>query len=409
MLFIITNPVRADCVNSDCLSTYLNSNDRQDLQSKMEPPPTTNRFETNYKKVLLFVVIGLWIVVDLISARLIPLRTAACREISDYIHHALKTNCSCYEFQGPYQYGFYTNSLGLRDRAVREVPIYSEQYRILFLGDSFVEGFHLDYDETFIGHMDSMLRGDGWEIETLNGGVVSYSPKLYYLQLKRLVDLGLKLDEIIVFIDISDIQDEIVYEEFRPGAPLGWSLRLANMLERNTLSGRLIVPYFDEWLTEGMMMPALTNSPDSKRYWNGIKEYNQVRSKWTYDSETYELWGKRGLELASKNMDKLYEICRLHGLRLTVVVYPWPDQIEHRQRQCVQSDFWKSFTSERNIAFLDLFPLFINSAEPQDVIDRYFIPDDSHWNEEGHRLVADALFQYVTSGHRVKDFAPRVR
>ena len=85
------------------------------------------------------------------------------------------------------------------------------------------------------------------------------------------------------------------------------------------------------------------------------------------------------------------------GIRLTVVVYPWPDQIEHRQRQCLQSVFWKSFAFERNIAFLDLFPLFINNADPEVVIDNYFIPGDPHWNRKGHRLVADALFQYLTS------------
>jgi hypothetical protein len=87
------------------------------------------------------------------------------------------------------------------------------------MGDSFVEGIGLDYDETFIGILDTMLKGSGREIETLNGGVLSYSPKLYYLKVEGLVDSGLKVDHVIVFIDISDVQDEIVHERFRPGVP----------------------------------------------------------------------------------------------------------------------------------------------------------------------------------------------
>ena len=104
------------------------------------------------------------------------------------------------------------------------------------MGDSFVEGLGLDYDETFVGLVDSMLREGERAIETLNAGVVSYSPKLYYLKLKGLVDSGLKIDQAIVFVDISDIQDEIVYEQFRPRVPVDWAIRLANIFERNTLS-----------------------------------------------------------------------------------------------------------------------------------------------------------------------------
>jgi hypothetical protein len=64
----------------------------------------------------------------------------------------------------------------------------------------------------------------------------------------------------------------------------------------------------------------------------------------------------------------------------------------------MQSVYWKTFCCERNIGFLDLLPLFYDNTDPHGVIERYFIPGDHQWNERGHRLVADALFHYLTSG-----------
>ena len=44
---------------------------------------------------------------------------------------------------------------------------------------------------------------------------------------------------------------------------------------------------------------------------------------------------------------------------------------------------------KRSILFIDLFPDFIPiGQDPKEVIRKYFIPGDLHWNEEGHRLVA---------------------
>jgi hypothetical protein len=155
----------------------------------------------------------------------------------------------------------------------------------------------------------------------------------------------------------------------------------------------VLVPYVSKWLNDEIKPSRSGDSSDSGIHWKSAAQYEEERPAWTYNSQIYKRWGKKGLELASKNMDKLYTFCSRRGIGLTVAVYPWPDQIDHRQRKCLQSNFWESFTFERKIEFLDLFPLFINSAEPQTVIDSYFVPGDHHWNKSGHRLVADALFQ----------------
>ena len=50
--------------------------------------------------------------------------------------------------------------------------------------------------------------------EVLNAGVGSYSPIIYWRKIKYLIeDVGLRFDEVVVYIDISDAQDEASYYE----------------------------------------------------------------------------------------------------------------------------------------------------------------------------------------------------
>jgi hypothetical protein len=76
------------------------------MSSKTEPSTIEGRFEAESKKVFLVAAIGIWIVVDLVSAQLVPIGTATCRKISNKYHHAVRTSCSCYERYGPYRYPF---------------------------------------------------------------------------------------------------------------------------------------------------------------------------------------------------------------------------------------------------------------------------------------------------------------
>ena len=43
-----------------------------------------------------------------------------------------------------------------------------------------------------------------------------------------------------------------------------------------------------------------------------------------------------------------------------------------------------------NAQFISLFPVFVNKELAGQVIAKYYWKNDAHWNEEGHRLVAEA-------------------
>ena len=52
-----------------------------------------------------------------------------------------------------------------------------------------------------------------------------------------------------------------------------------------------------------------------------------------------------------------------------------------------------NFSGSSNAQFISLFPVFVNKEPADQVIAKYYWKNDAHWNEEGHRLVADALLQ----------------
>lgn len=112
-------------------------------------------------------------------------------------HHDLKSKASVYlktTMWGKRRYSIFTDSLGFKSKSVKETPLVSNNYRILFIGDSFTEGVGMNFEESFVGIIADKLLGEN--IEVLNAGAATYSPIIYWRKIKYLVEeLGLKFDE----------------------------------------------------------------------------------------------------------------------------------------------------------------------------------------------------------------------
>ena len=167
---------------------------------------------------IVILVIAFFLIVDATSgALLIPSDPAGFRTPHHYYHHSLAPNRAQRTIWEDRVIPEYTNSLGFLDGSVRTVPLASEQRRVLLMGDSITEGYGVPFDQSFAGVLADQLGAEG--VEVLNAAVLSYSPKLYYLKTKYLIEeVGLDFDALYVFIDISDVQDEFLYEAFEPRA-----------------------------------------------------------------------------------------------------------------------------------------------------------------------------------------------
>lgn len=342
----------------------------------------------------------------------IPKDYNSFRKPHEYYHHTLEPNKAVMAKWGETVYPLFTNSLGFRDFRKREVPLKSEKKRILIMGDSHTEAVGVPFEKSFTGTLIAL--SDTTKVEILNAAAVSYSPKLYYLKAKYLVqNIGLKIDELFVFIDISDIQNEIAYKDYEPKA-LNFdrkiSYRFTKFLERKSITyysvtaiskakkrkefykktrnyfkGRvdnqteLYATFFDEMDNEELL-----NNPDFHEvgYWLGDPKYMQ-------------LWGKEGLELGAENMLKLAELCKTYNIKMTISVHPWIPQIINKDLNPTYVQFWQKFAETFQVGFMNLFPLFINDENPDIIVEKYYIHNDNHWNENGHQMVGRALSPYI--------------
>lgn len=347
------------------------------------------------------------ILLDLILA---PFFAERIPNIKDtHYHHGLEANYRGTVTWGTKKYTFHTNSLGFKDKNNRAVKLKNHKYRIIFIGDSFTEGVGFPYDETFVGLIDQQLNNSDYEI--LNAGVSSYSPKLYYLKIKYLIEnVGLKFDELYVYFDISDVEDEIEYESFQPSDSyiLSFLNRLNFLLKRYSFTGnvaiREIIKIKRDWLLKNIGTVAIPKpnngeikqSATNELLWENQDDYLKYRGAWTYDENTFKKWGKKGCALAIENMDKLSRLCQQHNIKLTIAVYPWPAEILRNNFNSINVSLWKDFCHKREITLLNCYPYFFTGEQAKNIVEKYYVTGDVHFNLDGHKLMAKAWLDHFT-------------
>jgi len=330
-----------------------------------------------------------------------------------YFHHGLQADQDTWAVWGSSLYPFKTNSLGMVDSAVYDVKLKTDKERLLILGDSHSEGVGVSYNKTFSGILSKRLEKD---IEILNASCISYSPKIEYLKAKYLFEEGFKVDHIFVFIDISDMQNELVYEHFEPRKK-SWEheafyksklffkrhssiyylassiivsnqtkqfFKKANLFNQQGLMGTpanvidLYASFFD-----GFNDKVLLSNPQ----FHGVGEW--------YDNDRFGELADLGIGLGQQNILRLKELCDSKNVKLTISIHPWQYQILKGNVHDYYVNKWESFAEANGIDFINLFPLFINSENPVIIIKKYLISGDNHWNEFGHAQVADYLEGYI--------------
>jgi hypothetical protein len=101
-------------------------------------------------------------------------------------------------------------------------------------------------------------------------------------------------------------------------------------------------------------------------------------------------WGRPGLQLAIENMDKIAGLCREWHCKITLVAYPWLDNVAEGDRNSVQATHWRDWAAAHGARFVDGFAPFFREP-PDATVSKYFIRGDTHFNAAGHRLLFDEL------------------
>ena len=319
------------------------------------------------------------------------------RVVSNIYHHDLAKNVYLENaIWGDAKYTVATDSLGFRSEKPRDIPMISKKYRMVFIGDSFTEGIGIQYQDSFVGRIAETLLEKN--IEVLNAAVSSYSPIIYYRKIKHILDLEFNFDELVVFIDISDVVDEANHYEMSPSntvrrkensvvklekVSMGWKLK--TMVKSNSIMSYFILNKIHDFL--------FNNEPKS--------QINRRRSMWTIDRSIFEEYGNEGLKKSAFYMTQLSNLLKQNNITLTIAVYPWPDQIFNNDLDSIQVRYWRNWAQHEQVNFLNYFPCFVNQSSQNPAsnsvtLESYFFKGDVHWNDKGHELIASEFISYYS-------------
>ena len=318
-------------------------------------------------------------------------------------YYALLPNCSCIRLWGKSSYPMFTNNLGFRDDRVRDVPLTDPKPRVLILGDSHAEGMTA-WEDTFIGRIAANFP----QYDFLNGSMGAYSPSNYLNTARIVFERGIEVDDVIVFIDISDAQDEAALFRDKDGTgavttPRGKAVvqgpygKWREYINKHFLITDDIVVFFERTAVRFGYYHLDRGEGN---------EFDQERGAWTYrkvsDTLPFEagyapLGLERGIAKEKAKMDLLWQELAARNIPISVVVYPWPNQIAHDSEDSRQVRLWRDWCAGKCKRFVSLFPAFFAIKAQCSRLETgcwyldYFIFGDNHYNSAGNAIVADAV------------------
>ncbi len=316
-------------------------------------------------------------------------------------HHDLRKNINKKQtYNKIYNYILCTNEYGFKSDCGGKK--YSKKIDYAFIGDSFTEGVGLNYGDTFVGLFSQSKKNKS----VANLGVESYSPKIYYKKLEYLLDNGFQFNRVIVFLDLADIFDENLYFIQNNNIKEKGSIKSINTIYQNYDN----LFKFKKILKEKFPLSFLffsslkkinfkDNSKEKIIQKSYIKDNYLINSRWTYAnkfSKKDDPWINNGIKESKIYLNKIFELSKKNNFKLSLAVYPWPAQIlfdEDTGRKKF-GNIWKNFCIEKCeyfINYLDKFHDLKTKIGKTEVVEKYYLKDDVHFNKKGNLLISNFL------------------
>ena len=312
------------------------------------------------------------------------------------------------------------NSQGLRDPE-RSLEPPAGTFRVLALGDSFVEGYTVDLKQTVTQRLESRLNETGCSAEVINGGTSAYSTDqeyLFYLSDGARYRPSL----VLLFFFWNDVIYSDRQDYFGTPKPVfemgGGDLRLhrypvkekpaeatLNQEEaQDAPEGSALLAMVRERLWVGA--PLAHDTLARLGLWNPIPQATPRLEMLVYDQRDLapveDAWEKVGVILKALKKD-----VEGHGSKLAIVYVPGRMEIQEPSWKATQQMYrlrdgaWdltkvrrkvEGFGASLQIPVVDVGPAL-------QVAERPFRPTyftfDGHWNARGHEVASGAVFDWM--------------
>jgi len=254
---------------------------------------------------------------------------------------------------------FKTNNLGLRDSDIPEKKNLGE-YRVLVLGASITMGWGVPFEKVFTELLQEELSIPSKQIRKLNiinGGVANYNATIEAISLEKLFK-EVKPDAVLLHYFLRDA--EIIPDENQP-----WIISHSYLAAFSYIKSKQALTLFK------------TKNKGMGYYY---KELYSVNS---------QSW--KNAKAAILKMKNLCE--SQYKIPFIVAIQPDLHDISANSDQIYCHEQINSFLESNGIYYYNLLKDFQEKiANPQKI---WVNHDDAHPNEEGHRIIADALKPFL--------------
>jgi lysophospholipase L1-like esterase len=307
--------------------------------------------------------------------------------------------------QFSYKFGhqIVTNSVGMRDREhnLTKLP---GVYRILVLGDSFMEANQVKFEYAFVSLLEQRLKEAADQpIEVINASVSGWGTDdelVYFMREGIKYRPDLVLVAMTLHNDVSDnLREE--YHEFKNG----------RIQERPVMlmpRGPFIVLKMKEWMASHSHLYHVvlrakranwvsTEARNLNSHVGGLlrrKSDDSVRAGWEMT--------KQLLQKIRQVADTINAPVAVVLLPLSIQVYPEKvkDFLVSNSLKPIDIDLFKPQEMMKvigkniGVAIIDLFPVFRDTKAKCNCA--LFVPDDGHWNNLGHQIAAEEVARNLT-------------
>ena len=295
-----------------------------------------------------------------------------------------------------------TNSSGMRDRE-HEIQKDADVFRILVLGDSFMEANQVKSQDSFSSLLERRLReGSGRSVEVINAGVSGWGTDDELTYLTR-VGVRYKPNLIIVAMTLhNDVSDNLQEEyhtlwngqlEERPATLVPWhSFALLKVKEWLASHSHVYQIFLRAVRSNGVSVQA--------------KDLESFVGSMLRRSPNGRV--AMGWEMTGKLFEKIVKVAQENNAQTVVVLLPllvqvYPEELprflasNNLREEDIEierpQEIMKTLGKILGLPVIDLLPKFVETKTKCGCA--LFVKDDGHWNEKGHLIAAAEVAENV--------------
>ena len=271
-----------------------------------------------------------------------------------------------------------------------------KKFDFAFIGDSFVEGVGLPYEDTFVGIFEKNSKKS-----VANLGVTSYGTNIYLSKINFLLNNNYHFDHVVVFIDVSDLYDDNTFYLLNDDLSV-WE---KNAKEKN-LKRRKFLRYNFPLTNYYMYVIKMNNRinkevPPLKSLEPIYTSKANLKAEWTYNLQDNINGYADPIHKTKKeminNIEKLYTLLKKNNIKMSLAVYPWPQTLKNDTVNSEHVKMWEEFCFDKCEKFINFFPFFFNEKKKSshlNVVKKFYFWNDVHFNKKGNGILAKKLIEF---------------